>query len=109
MLSPLLYPLFTNDWVSHHESFQLVKFSVNTTIEGTIVNSDESENLQEVNGFVSWCKHNNLELNTTKTEEMAVDFHMTKSSVDLLTINGEVIEIVDCFNLRSTTITSGLK
>jgi len=109
MLSPLLYSLFTNDWVSHHESFQLVKFAVNTTIEGIIVNSDESEYLQEVNGFVSWCKHNNLELNTAKTEEMVVDFHMTKSSVDPLTINGDVIEIVDCFNLRSTTITSGLK
>ena len=45
---PLLYSLFTNDSVSHHASVQLIKFADNTTVEGLIKNSDESQYRQKV-------------------------------------------------------------
>ena len=41
----------------------------------------------------------NLELYTAKTKEIVVDFRRTKSSVDPLTINGKVNEIIDCLKV----------
>ena len=60
VLSPLLYSLFTNDCVSHHEFVLLVKFSDDTTVEGLVENGDESAYRREVDELVEWCENNNL-------------------------------------------------
>ena len=92
VLSPFLYSLFTNDCKSGHDSVQLIKFADDTTVEGLITNSDESEYREEVDRLVSWCDRNNLELNTSKTKEMIIDFRKKKTPVNPLYINGSLIE-----------------
>ena len=45
---PHMFSLTTNDCVSQHTSVQLVKFADDTTLEGLVTNSDESEYRHEV-------------------------------------------------------------
>ena len=78
VLSPLLYSLFTNDCFSHHVSVQLIRFACDTTVKGLIKNSDESAYHQEKDCLMSWCGRNNLDLNTSKTKEMIMDFRRKK-------------------------------
>ena len=82
----------------------IVEFVDNTTVEGLVENGDESAYRREVDELVEWCENNNLQLNTSKTKEMIVDFPKMKTPVDPLTINGAVIDTVDCFTFLSTTI-----
>jgi hypothetical protein len=48
MLSPLLYSLFTHDWVATHASNSIIKFSDDTTAVGLITNNDETAYMEEV-------------------------------------------------------------
>ena len=62
-LSPLLNSLFTNDYVFHHSSVKCVKFADDTTLEGQVSNSGDSEYRHEINRAVSRRDNNNLQLN----------------------------------------------
>ena len=63
VLSPLLFSLFTNNWVYSHDYVLIFKFSDDTTIvEDLIRNSDDSVYREEVERMVDWCDINNLEL-----------------------------------------------
>ena len=68
---PLLFSLLTNDSVSSEPSVVMIKFSDHTTLEGLIHNSDESAYRGEVERLAGWCSENDLELNVSKTKEMA--------------------------------------
>ncbi len=48
VLSPLLYSLYTHDWVSSHSSTSIVPFSDDTVVLGLISNNDETAYLDEV-------------------------------------------------------------
>ncbi len=74
VLSPLLFPLYTNDCTSKGPSIKLLKFADDTTLIGLIQDGDESAYRQEVKELAVWCSLNNLEINTLKTVEMIVDF-----------------------------------
>ena len=108
VLSPLLYSLFTHDCVSHHSSIQFLKCVDDTTLEGLVTNSDESEYRQEVNRLVSWRDNNNLQFNASKTREMIVDFRKRKTPLAPIIINGDSIERVDCFKCLGMIISSYL-
>ena len=77
-------------------------------MEGLVENGDESAYRREVIEVVEWCENNNLQLNTSKTKEMIVDFRKKKIPVEPLTINGAVIDTVDCFKFLGTTISNTL-
>ena len=77
-------------------------------MEGLITNSDELAYRQQVDYLVSWYDRNNLELNTSKTKEMIVDFRKKKTSVNPLHISGSIIGTVDSFKFLSTVISSEL-
>ena len=110
VLSPLLYSLFTNDCVSHHESVKITKFADDTTLAGLIKCEDESAYHNEVSNLVKWCGENNLLLNASKTKEVIVDFRQKKKSpIRPLYINGEIIETVDSFKFLGTIISNDLK
>ena len=89
-------------------SVQFIKFADDTTVEALIKNSDESPCRQEVDRLVSWCENNNLELNTSKTKEMIVDFRKEKSPVVPLLVDASPTEVVDSFKPLGTVISSGL-
>ena len=94
--------------MSHHESVLLVKFADDTTVEGLVENGDESAYRREVVELVERCENDNLQLSTSKTKEMIVDVRKKKIPVDPLTINGAVIDTVDCFKILGTTISNTL-
>ena len=109
VLSPLLFSLFTNDCVSHHESVCLAKFADDTTVAGLIKNSDESEYRREISNLVTWCHNNNLELNSSKTKEIVVDFRRKQTPIEPISIDGDDIERVECFKFLGTIICNDLK
>jgi len=74
VLSLLLFSLYTNACTSSHQSVNLLKFVDDTTLIGLISGGDESAYRWEIDHLVTWCDHNNLELNALKRVEMVVDF-----------------------------------
>ena len=94
MLSPFLFTLFTNDCVSVDQSFLVTKFFDDATVEGCIVNADETEYRDDIQRMVGWCADNNRQLNVSKTKEMIVDFRRKKTSVRSLSLNGVAVEQV---------------
>lgn len=67
MLSPLLFSISINDCTSWDSSVKILKFADDTTVSGLIQDGDESAYRQEVERLALCCRHNNLELNTSKT------------------------------------------
>ena len=60
--------------------------------------------------MAKWCVDNNLVLNTTKTNEILVDFRRFKRTTQTpLTINEEEVERVDSYKILGTYITKDLK
>ena len=75
-------------------------------MEGLVENCDGSAYRRGVDELAEWCENNNLQLNTSKTEEIIFYFRKKKNPVDPLTINGAVIDTVDCFKFLGTTISN---
>ena len=85
-----------------------LKSADDTTVEGLIKNSVESSYRRQVDRLVSWSGNNNLDLNTSKTKEMIIDFRKETLSVVPLLIDGSSMEIVDTYKFLGTIISSGL-
>ncbi|TWW75377.1 putative RNA-directed DNA polymerase from transposon BS [Takifugu flavidus] len=109
VLSPLLFSLYTNCCTSSHQSVKLIKFADDTTLIGLISNGDETAYRREVARLVSWCGHNNLQLNAQKTVEMIVDFRKVTAPLPPLALMDTPITIMDSFRFLGTTITRDLK
>ncbi|TWW64613.1 hypothetical protein D4764_22G0002600 [Takifugu flavidus] len=105
---PLLFSLYTNCCTSSHQSVKLIKFADDTTLIGLISNGDETYR-REVARLVSWCGHNNLQLNAQKTVEMIVDFRKVTAPLPPLALMDSPITIADSFRFLGTTITRDLK
>ncbi|KAG5274935.1 hypothetical protein AALO_G00141800 [Alosa alosa] len=97
VLSPVLFTLYTSDFC-YTESCHMQKFSDDTAIVGCIRNGQEEEYRSLVEDFVQWCKLNHLQLNTSKTKEMVVDF-LWRSKPTLLPvhIDGVNVEVVSTY------------
>ncbi|KAL2099341.1 hypothetical protein ACEWY4_005821 [Coilia grayii] len=94
VLSPVLFTLYTTDFSYNSETCHMQKFSDNTAIVGCIRDGQEREYRCLVEDFVGWCQTNQLQLNTTKTKEMVVDFRRTAPPLVPVTIDGENVETV---------------
>ncbi|KAK2186914.1 hypothetical protein NP493_182g00022 [Ridgeia piscesae] len=55
VLSPMLYSLFTYDYLFCHVRTQILTFADDTTVIGLITHSDESEYRDKVNKLISWA------------------------------------------------------
>ena len=97
VLSPVLFTLYTSDFRYNKESCHLQKFSDDTAIVGCIRDGQEGEYRSLVEDFVQWCKLNHLQLNTTKTKEMVVDFQRTKRAPLPVSIEGVNVEVVSTY------------
>jgi len=78
VLFPLLFTLYTSDFLYHSESCHLQKFSDDSAVVGCIKDGQESEYRQLMDNFVDWCNQNHLLLNVDKTKEMVIDFRRTR-------------------------------
>ncbi|TWW69363.1 hypothetical protein D4764_18G0001690 [Takifugu flavidus] len=92
-----------------HQSVKLIKFADDTTLIALISNGDETAYRREVARLVSWCGHNNLQLNAEKTVEMIVDFRKVTAPLPPLALMDSPITTVDSFRFLGTTITRDLK
>ncbi|TWW56579.1 hypothetical protein D4764_08G0005660 [Takifugu flavidus] len=115
-LSQLCVPASLCRWITHfltdrrhHQSVKLIKFVDDTTLIGLISNGDETAYRREVARLVSWCGHNNLQLNAQKTVEMIVDFRKVTAPLPPLALMDSPITIADSFRFLGTTITRDLK
>uniref|UniRef100_A0A8C9RRW2 Reverse transcriptase domain-containing protein n=1 Tax=Scleropages formosus TaxID=113540 RepID=A0A8C9RRW2_SCLFO len=109
VLSPLLFSIYTNDFTSTDSSVKILKLADDTTVIGLIKDCDESAYRREVDRLSLWCRHNNLELSTSKTVEMTVDFKKVPSPLPPLTIQGCTVSSTDSFKFLGTTICKDLK
>ncbi|XP_065327296.1 C-type lectin domain family 4 member M-like [Pelmatolapia mariae] len=75
----------------------VIKFVDDTTVVGLISGGDETAYRAEVQRLSDWRVDNNLDLNTTKTKELVVNFRRRKSELQPVSINGECVERVSSF------------
>uniref|UniRef100_A0A669AWP5 Reverse transcriptase domain-containing protein n=1 Tax=Oreochromis niloticus TaxID=8128 RepID=A0A669AWP5_ORENI len=84
-----------------------VKFADDTTVMGLISRGDESAYRDEEQ-LSSWCKANNLLLNTSKTKELTIAFRRKKAEIQPLFINGDCVERVASFHFLGVNIEENL-
>ena len=108
ILSPLLYSLFTHDYVAMYTSSS-IKFADDNTVVGLITNNDETAYREEVRALRVWCQENNLTLNINKTKEMIVGFRKQQREHPPIHIDGTVVEKVESFKFLGVHITDKLK
>ncbi|KAI4901012.1 hypothetical protein NFI96_010350 [Prochilodus magdalenae] len=107
VLSPLLYSLFTHDYVARHTSNTIFKFADDTTILGLITDGDETAYRDEVSALSEWCYHNNL--NISKTKKMIVDYRkLLGGGHSPLYINGAEVERVSSVRFLGVHLTDDL-
>ncbi len=104
VLSPMLYSLYTHDYVSSHNSTSIVKFADDTVVLGLISNNGETAYLDEVERLTSWCQ-DSLSLNVSKTKELIVDFRKRQQRpYTPLMISGTPVERVSSFKYLGVNI-----
>ncbi|XP_034748709.1 phosphatidylinositol 4-kinase beta-like, partial [Etheostoma cragini] len=69
VLSPFLFTLYTSDHTHNSTHCYIQKFSDDTAVDHRL----------GIRDFVSWCELNQLQLNTSKTKEMIVNFRRKTS------------------------------
>jgi hypothetical protein len=69
--SPLLYSLFTHDFMAKHDTNTIIKFADDTTVVGLITDSETAYS-EEVRDLAEWCQDNNLSLNVSNTKELTI-------------------------------------
>lgn len=109
VLSPWLFSLYTNYLISFHSSVTILKYADDTTIIGLITNNNEDRYREQIAQAVTWCLNNNLQLNSSKTQELIIDFRHSPPSKNPIHISGESITITDSFKFLGTHISNSLK
>jgi hypothetical protein len=95
VLSPLLFTLYTDSLRSDFANVKILKYADDTAIIGCVTKGDESNYHHVIDKTLSWCKSNNLLLNTKKTKEMVVNY--TKNTTPNLQVAATEIERVETF------------
>ncbi|KAK0146536.1 hypothetical protein N1851_014143 [Merluccius polli] len=103
---PLLY---TNDCRSKYSNRHILKYADDTVIV-SLLQKHGSQHGPVVDEFVSWCDRSFLQLNSSKTKDMVIDFRRKQSgSTPPTYIKGSSIEVVDHYKYLGTVIDNKLK
>ncbi|TWW53378.1 putative RNA-directed DNA polymerase from transposon BS [Takifugu flavidus] len=97
MLSPILFTLYTSDFCYNSEMCHIQKFADDTAIVGCIRDDEEEEYRCLVRDFVAWCHNNSLQLNTSKTKELVIDFGRDRPRPRPVQIGTEEVEGVQTY------------
>ena len=97
MFYPLLFRLFTSDFGYNSELCHIQKFADDTAIMGCIRDDQEKEYWSLVRDFVVWCHTNSLQLNTSRTKELVIDFGRAKPRMRTVLIEGEEVEVLETY------------
>uniref|UniRef100_A0A8C5AV64 Reverse transcriptase domain-containing protein n=1 Tax=Gadus morhua TaxID=8049 RepID=A0A8C5AV64_GADMO len=108
VLSPLLYTLYTSDCSPSHPSNLIIKFADDTTVVGLISGGDETAYRDEVQQLSAWGSANYLQLNTSKTKVIIIDFRRHSPAHAPLHINGDCVERAPSCKFLGTYISQEL-
>ena len=104
-----MFTIYTNDCVSENKiQVCLLKFADDSTIQGFIVNDDESVYRKEIKNFVEWCDVHFLDLNVPKTKEIVLDFRKGDKKHYPIIIKNEEVQIVDNHKYIGITVSNNL-
>ena len=78
------------------------------TVIGLITEGDDQPFREETEGLKTWCHNNNLELNTTKTKELIIDFRRKQTETPPLLIKGTPVERVSSFKFLGVHMSNQL-
>ena len=71
VLSPFLFSLYTSDFSDY---CHIQKFSEDMAIMECVSDGTDQEYREIISDFIDWCGSNGLQINTSKTKEMVMDF-----------------------------------
>ena len=91
------FTLYTSGFTYNTESCHIQKFSDDSAVVGCIKDGQEGEYRSLVDNFVQWCRNNHLQLNTTKTKEMVVDFRRSQPPLLPVSIEGVSVEVINTY------------
>ena len=97
VLAPLLFTLYTSDFCYNSELCHLQKYADDTAIVGCIRGDREEEYRSLVGDFALWCHTNRLQLNTSKTKELVIDFGRSRPSPRPVLLDGAEVEAVNSY------------
>ena len=109
VLTPLFFSIYTGAMRSQNSGRQVLKYADNTTIVGLLITQPDNFYFDDIKECVSWCKSNNLILNTSKTKEMVFDFSKSHDVTSSVFIDGIEIECVLDFKYLGTFFSEDLK
>ncbi|KAI3375839.1 hypothetical protein L3Q82_004112 [Scortum barcoo] len=97
VLAPLLFTLYTSDFCYNSELCHIQKYADDTAIVGCIRDDREEEYRRLVGDFAAWCHTNHLQLNTSKTKELVIDFGRSRPRPRPVLLEGAEVEAVDSY------------
>jgi hypothetical protein len=78
VLSPLLYLLFTHEWLPNTTPTPSLSL-LTTQVVGLITDNDETAYWEEVRELAVWCQDNDISLNVSKTKELIVYYRKRRA------------------------------
>lgn len=78
VLAPFLFTLYMSDFPYNSAQCHLEKFSDDSAVIGRIPDEEEDEYRSFIQDFSEWYRRNGLQLNTSKTKKLIVDFRRKK-------------------------------
>ncbi|KAI3355495.1 hypothetical protein L3Q82_018337 [Scortum barcoo] len=102
-------PLYTADFSYNTPSCHLQKFSDDSAVVGLITDGDDREYRGLIQDFADWCLRNNLQINTSKTKELVVDFRRRSHSPPApVSIQGTDIDTVKSYKYLGVHLNDSL-
>ncbi|KAK0145761.1 RNA-directed DNA polymerase from mobile element jockey [Merluccius polli] len=109
VLSPFLFTLYTSDFtLLEYFVIDSEKFSDDTAVVGCVSEGNELEYRTVIRDFVSWSELNQLQLNTSKTKEMIVNFRRKASHFTPVNFQGLDIEVVESYTFLGVHLNNKL-
>jgi hypothetical protein len=97
VLSPLLYSLFTHDYMAAHDPNIIIKFTDNTTVVGLITTT-----MRQSIGRRSHYQDNNHSLNVIKRKKLIVDYRKQRPGHASIHIDRDVVERVENYSVSTS-------
>ncbi|KAI3355967.1 hypothetical protein L3Q82_017159 [Scortum barcoo] len=98
------WPLFSSPCTPQTSSTtselcHIQKYADDTAIVGCIRDDREEEYRRLVGDFAAWCHTNHLQLNTSKTKELVIDFGRSRPRPRPVLLEGAEVEAVDSLQI----------
>ena len=93
----VLFTLYASDFCYNSELCHIQKYGDDTAIVGCIRGDREEEYRSLVRDFALWCHTNCLQLNTSKTKELVIDFGRSRPRPRPVLLEGAEVEAVQSY------------